>query len=444
MKRAAWVGILIFTLIGLMPVWADASLVDDVSASDGEEDDYFAAAVSVSSDVCIIGADGDDDKGTDAGAAYIFWFEDPNWVEEAKLTASDGQEYDYFGRSVSVSGDVCVVGARGDDDNGLASGSSYVFRFDGQQWIEEAKLTASDGATWDNFGWSVCIYGNVCIVGAKNDYTNGDGSGSAYIFRFDGAQWVEEQKLTASDAQANDFFGWSVSINSHVCLVGARGDDGFAGAAYVFRHSEPNWVEEAKLVASDRAENDWFGTSVAVDGEVCIVGAVGDDDDGQQSGSAYVFGFDGGSWIEEAKLTASDGTYYDVFGESVSIRGNVCAVSAPRDDDNGEESGSVYIFRYYDPNWVEEDKLTAFDGEVYDYFGSSVSIDSGTAVVGADGKGWDTGGAYLYAVEMCPAGDLSGDCMVNLGDFAMLAEEWLTVYDMDDLAVLAQHWLGGG
>jgi len=128
MKRAAWVGILVFTLIGLMPVWADVPLVDDVDASDGEEYDYFGASVSVSRDVCVIGADGDDDRGTDAGAAYIFWFEDPNWVEEAKLTASDGQEYDYFGWSVSVSGEVCVVGARGDDDNGLASGSSYVFR----------------------------------------------------------------------------------------------------------------------------------------------------------------------------------------------------------------------------------------------------------------------------------------------------------------------------
>jgi len=443
MKRAAWVGILVFTLIP-MSVWAATPLVGYLGVSDGEEDDYFGAAVSVSSDVCIIGADGDDDKGADAGAAYIFWFEDPNWVEEAKLTASDGQEYDYLGWSVSVSGDVCIVGARGDDDNGLASGSSYVFRFDGGQWIEEAKLTASDGTTWNNFGWSVSIYGNVCIVGAKNDYANGDGSGSAYIFRFDGGQWIEEQKLTASDAQANDFFGWSVSINSHVCLVGARGDDEFAGAAYVFRHSGPNWVEEAKLVASGRAENDWFGTSVAIDGEVCIVGAVGDDDDGQQSGSAYVFRFSGDSWIEEAKLTASDGTYYDVFGESVSIRGNVCAVSAPRNDDNGDESGSAYIFRFADPNWVEEAKLTAFDGEEYDYFGSSVSIDSGTAVVGADGKEWNTGGAYLYAVEMCPEGDLSGDCLVNLGDFAMLADEWLTVYDMDDLVVLAQQWLGGG
>jgi len=444
MKRAAWVGILILTLIGPIPSSEAAPLVDHLSASDGEADDYFGAAVSVSSDLCIIGADGDDDKGTDAGAAYIFWFEDPNWVEEAKLTASDGQDYDYFGWSVSVRGNVCVVGARGDDDNGLAAGSAYVFRFDGQQWLAEQKLTASDGATWDNFGWSVSIYGNVCIVGAKNDYDNGDGSGSAYIFRYDGNQWIEEQKLTASDAQAEAFFGWSVSINSHVCLVGASGDDLSAGAAYVFRYDQPNWIEEAKLQAFDRAENDWFGTSVAIDDNVCVVGAIGDDDDGEQSGSAYVFRFDGDSWVEEAKLTASDGTYYDVFGESVSIRGDVCAVSAPRNDDNGDESGAAYIFRYIDPNWVQEDKLTAFDGEDYDYFGSSVSIDSGTAVVGADGKWQNTGGAYLYAVQMCPAGDLSGDCLVNLGDFAMLADEWLVLYDVDDLVILAQQWLSGG
>lgn len=443
MKRAAWVGILIFMSIGAMPVWSDVPLVDDVGASDGQEDDYFGASVSISSDVCIIGADEDDNGGVNTGSAYVFRFEDPNWVEEVKLTAFDGQADDFFGGSVSVSGDVCVIGARGDDDNGDASGSAYLYYFNGSEWVYEEKLIASDGAELDRFGWSVSISGDVCIVGAKNDYDNGNGSGSAYIFRFDGGQWVEEQKLTASDGATLDNFGYSVSMGSGICLVGAWADDGYAGAAYVFRYNEPNWVEEAKLVASDWAEDDWFGTSVAIDDDVCVVGAVGDDDDGPQSGSAYVFRFSGSTWIEESKLTASDGTYYDGFGESVSIKDGVCVVSAPRNPFSGDESGSVYIFRYNDPNWVQADKVTAFDGDQYDYFGSSVSIDSRTVVVGADGKAWNTGGAYMYAVEMCPAGDISGDCQVNLADFAKLADEWLTVYDMDDLVILAQQWLDG-
>jgi hypothetical protein len=441
MKRSTWVAILVFMLIRPVPVWADAPLVNKLVASDGAPDDYFGWSVSVSSDVCIIGADGDDNGGVNTGSAYIFRFQDPNWVEEVKLTAFDGEAEDYFGWSVSVSGEVCVVGARGDDDNGLASGSSYVFRFDGEQWIEEAKLTASDGETWDHFGHSVSISGNVCIVGAKNDYDNGDGSGSAYIFRYDGAEWIEEQKLTASDADSWDNFGVCVSMNPDVCLVGARGNDGYAGAAYVFRYSEPNWIQEAKLVAFDRAENDWFGTSVAIDDDVCVVGAVGDDDDGEQSGSAYVFRFDGADWLHEAKLTASDGMYYDDFGESVAVNSNVCLVGAYRDGDDVSYTGSAYVFRFEDPNWVEKDKLTAFDPNDRDYFGWSVSLDSGNAVIGANGKDANTGAAYAYAVATCPTADFNPDCFVNLSDLAVLSDEWLVLYDMDDLLTLAQQWL---
>jgi hypothetical protein len=443
MKRSTWVAILVFTLIRPMPVWADAPLVNKLVAADGAPVDYFGTSVSISRDVCVIGADGDDDRGADAGAAYIYRFEDPNWVEEVKLTASDGQEYDYFGLSVSVSGEVCVVGARGDDDNGLASGSSYVFRFDGEHWIEEAKLTASDGATWDHFGHSVSISGNVCIVGAKNDYDNGDGSGSAYIFRYDGAEWIEEQKITASDASSWEYFGSSVSMDSGVCLVGASGDDLDTGSAYVFRYNEPNWVQEAKLVAFDRTENDWFGESVAIDAGVCIVGATGDDDDGDWSGSAYVFRFDGAGWVHEAKLTASDADAYDDFGESVAVNSNVCLVGADRDGDDVSYTGSAYVFRFEDPNWVEEDKLTAFDPNDRDYFGWSVSLDSGNAVIGANGKDADTGAAYVYTVATCPTADFSPDCLVNLADVAVLADEWLVVYDMDDLLILAQQWLSG-
>jgi hypothetical protein len=257
-------------------------------------------------------------------------------------------------------------------------------------------------------------------VGAKNDYDNGNGSGSAYIFRYDGGEWVQEQKLTASDADFWDNFGVCVSMKPDICLVGAWRNDSEAGAAYVFRYSEPNWVQEAKLVAFDRAEYDWFGKSVAIEGNLCIVGSVGDGDDGDQSGSAYVFRFDGADWIHEAKLTASDADAFDVFGESVALYSNVCLVGAYRDSDEGWYTGSAYIFRFVDPNWVEEDKLTAFDAGSNDYFGESVSLDSGNAVIGADGKDADTGAAYVYAVATCPTADFSGDCFVNLADVAVV------------------------
>ena len=144
----------------------------------------------------------DDDNGVDSGSAYVFRYDGSDWVEEAKLTASDGAADDYFGGSVAISGDTAVVGAVCDDDNGRNSGSAYVFRYDGSDWAEEAKLTASDGAAYDYFGCSVAVSGDTAVVGASDDDDNGLDSGSAYVFRYDGSDWTEEAKLTASDGAA--------------------------------------------------------------------------------------------------------------------------------------------------------------------------------------------------------------------------------------------------
>ena len=145
--------------------------------------------------------------------------------ESWKLKAFDAASFDHFGWKVSMSGTVAVLGAYADDDAGTSSGSAYVFRFDGAQWQHEQKLTASDAAANDNFGWSVSVCGNVAVVGADSDDDGGASSGSAYVFRFDGTQWVEEQKLTAPDAAATDFFGQSVAVSGNLAVVGAHFDD---------------------------------------------------------------------------------------------------------------------------------------------------------------------------------------------------------------------------
>ncbi len=172
--------------------------------------------------------------------------------ETAKLLASDGAVEDFLGVSVAISGDVAIVGAYGDDDHGTYSGSAYVYRFDGINWVEEQKLLASDGAAGDWFGFSVAISGDAAIVGAMLDEDNGNASGSAYLYRFDGMTWAQEQKLLASDGAAGDRFGWSVAISGDVSIVGAYGDDDngfFSGSAYVYRFDGVTWVEEQKLLA---------------------------------------------------------------------------------------------------------------------------------------------------------------------------------------------------
>jgi len=213
-------------------------------------------------------------------------------VEEQKLLASDGAADDRFGDSVSISGNVALVGAELDDDKGTDSGSAYVFRWSGGSWVEEQKLLASDGAADDRFGSSVSISGNVALVGAELDDDKGTDSGSAYVFRWNGSSWLEEQKLLASDGAGSDYFGSSVSISGNVALVGAYLDDDngtYSGSAYVFRWNGSSWVEEQKLLASDGAADDRFGDSVSISGDMALVGAFWDDDNGTDSGSAYVF-----------------------------------------------------------------------------------------------------------------------------------------------------------
>jgi len=321
-------------------------------ASDGAADDQFGVSVSLSGNYALVGAHLDDDRGSNSGSAYVFHFDGSGWVEETKLTASDGAMDDLFGWSVSLSRDYALIGANGDDDNGTNSGSAYIFHFDGSNWAEEAKLTASDGAMDDAFGWSVALSGDYALIGANGDDDNGTNSGSAYIFHFDGSNWVEETKIRASDAAAGDNFGNSVSLSGEHALIGAPYDDDNqdeSGSAYIFHFDGSNWVEEAKLIASGGLQSAYFGWSVSLSGDYALIGAFYDRHSGVKSGSAYIFHFGGSNWVQEAKLAASDGWWSDYFGYSVSLSGDYALIGSYQDDDNGTNSGSAYLYTAFTP-----------------------------------------------------------------------------------------------
>ncbi len=371
--------------------WAEEA---KLLASDGAKFDYFGDGVAMNGDRAIIGAAGDDDNGANAGAAYIFQWDGSTWIELQKLTTSDGANGDEIGRSVSMDGDRTIIGAARDDDNGNSSGSAYIFQWDGSNWIEQQKLTASDAAKWDNFGISVSIDSDRAIIGAYLDDDNGKGSGSAYIFQWDGSNWIELQKLTASDGTKWDLFGIHVSIKEDRAIIGASrdGDNGkYSGSAYIFQWDGSSWIEQQKLTASDGAKFDYFGESVSIDGDRAIIGAYSDDDNGNSSGSAYIFQWDGSNWIEQQKLTASDAANGDKFGKSVSIDSDQAIIGA-------SGSGSAYIFQWDGSNWIEQQKLTASDGG--GGFGLDASIDGDRAIIGADGdddNGNNSGSAYIYS-----------------------------------------------
>jgi hypothetical protein len=322
-----------------------------IKASDGAARDSFGGSVSINGDYAIVGAKGDDNiNGTDAGAVYIFHWNGSSWEQQQKLIASDGSADDRFGCSVSINGDYAIVGAYDDEEKGEKSGSAYIFHWDGLSWGDEKKLTASDGAEYDYFGCSVSINGDYAVVGADgDDNDNGTDAGSAYIFQKVGTEWVEQETLKSDDGAADDNFGDSLSISGDYVIIGAYGDDDKgenSGSAYIFHWNSTEWEQQQKLTASDGAANDYFGNSVSIRGDYAIVGALYDDDSGPSSGTAYIFYRNGTTWIEQKqKLTASDGENYDLFGRSVSMGEDYAIVGADYNDDKGDESGAAYIFK---------------------------------------------------------------------------------------------------
>ncbi|GIV60502.1 MAG: hypothetical protein KatS3mg043_1591 [Rhodothermaceae bacterium] len=389
--------------------WNQAALLMNAEA---EEDDDFGVSVSISGDRAIVGARNDDTAAPSAGAAFVYERDGTGaWVEVAKLTAGDAEGLDNFGVSVSISGDRVVVGAPGEDTGGARAGAAYVFERDGTgAWVEVAKLTAGDTEAHDEFGVSVSISGDRVIVGAPGEDTGGSLAGAAYVYERDGTgAWVEVAKLTAGDAEAEDHFGFSVSVSGDRAIVGANweGTGGRrAGAAYVFeRDGTGAWVEVAKLTAGDTEANDEFGFSVSISGDRAIVGAIDQDVEfDQNAGAAYVFERDGtGAWVEVARLLAGDVDSNAEFGYSVAVSGDRAIVGAWQEDLAGMDHGAAYVFvRDATGTWSQEAKLIASDTQPEDQFGVSVSISGGRAIVGAnrEASGREDGGsAYIFERE---------------------------------------------
>jgi len=385
--------------------------VTKLAASDAENGDGFGFSMAISGDTVVVGAIEEDGAGSSRGAAYVFVTADGQWKEVAIPRASDAEDDDYFGRSVAISGDTVVVGAAGEDGAGSLSGAAYVFERNqggADAWGEVAKLAASDGWLYDYFGTSVAISGDTVIVGATGEDGAGSGRGAAYIFERNqgGAdKWGEVTKLTASDAEDSDQFGTSAAISGDTVVVGAYHEDGAGwnrGAAYVFERNQGganSWGEVAKLTDPDAADEDYFGDAVSISGDTVVVGAYLEDGAGSNRGAAYVFERNqggAGSWGEVAKLTASDAEDGDYFGHSVSIHGDTAVVGAEDDD------GAAYVFernRGGADSWGEVTKLTASDGTDGDHFGGSVAISGDTVIAGAwgeDGAGSGRGAAYVF------------------------------------------------
>ena len=394
------IGALLMALVS--PVWAlTPTEVAKLTASDGAGGDQFGHVVAVDGDTALIGAPNDDDNGSSSGSVYVFTRSGGVWTEQAKLTASDGAPSDIFGYSLALSGDTALIGAPVDDDNGIGSGSAYVFTRSGGVWTEQSKLTASDGAAQDTFAYSLALDGDTALIGAWGDDQNDPASsGSAYVFIRSAGVWIEQAKLTASDrldGASSSMFGRSVALDGDTALIAGGWDNWI----YVFTRDAGVWTEQAKFTANDYVQA-FFGEPVALDGDTALIAAPLDDYSGWPvvvyGGSAYVFQRSAGAWTQQVILTASDAASDAQFGQSLALDGDTALIGAIY----GSSSGSAYVFTRSGEVWTQQAKLTGSDGAAFDYFGSSSALDGDTALIGAPGdddNGSGSGSVYIFSLN---------------------------------------------
>ena len=320
-----------------------------LTSPDQEQHHFFGSAVATDGNVVVVGANQVISSGP--GVVYVYRQEDGSWILEGQLTASDAAVGDLFATTITVEGDVLLVGAPFDDDACprdplCQSGSVYIFRRLENQWVQEGKLVASDAAAGDNFGFSVDLDADWAMVGARHDDDKGINTGSVYVFRRVGDRWVEDAKLTASAPGSYDDFGTSVAISGENVIVGAPNDDDerlFSGSAYVFRRKASMWVKQIKVTASDPEEADLFGWSVAISEGWAMVGArVKGHPCCERAGAVYLFQDDGTGWAAYLKLTAPSPGVWHQYAYSVSVGATTGIIGSP--ESGFGFIGSAYVF----------------------------------------------------------------------------------------------------
>ncbi|MGH9845881.1 MAG: putative Ig domain-containing protein [Blastocatellia bacterium] len=320
---------------------------------------------------------------------------DPIFTLQHKLVAADGTADDRLGISVALDGDTLAVGALGADIGGnVDQGSVYVFTRSGATWALQQKITAADGAANDYFGIKVALDRDTIVVSAMLDDIGANvNQGSAYVYTRSGGVWTLQQKLTANDGLAHDNFGVAVALDGNTLVAGSYASIGSnvnQGSVYVFTRNGSTWTQRQKLIASDGMESDRFGISVALAGDTLAVGAKGATVGSNLfQGSVYVFTRSSSTWTFQQKLTANDGAEFDSFG-TVALDGDTLVVGAGGDDNGANvDQGSAYVFMRSgstQPVWTQQQKLIAYDGADSDLFGSQVAVIGDTVVIGAP---WD-------------------------------------------------------
>jgi hypothetical protein len=386
-------------------------ILEELSAPDARANDLFGSAVAIDGARVLVGAPLRDDAcagdyDCQSGAAYLFDRDTLAASSTVVLHASDARPLDGFGHSVALAGGVAVVGAgRSTDWEGLL-GTAYVFEEEQGSWRETARLHASGQAPEDGFAEVLATDGAHIAVGSPDDDVFGyPDAGTVTIFeRVDGI-WRETGRLSAPVPDPKMRFGSALALEGKLLLVGAPGDahaGDSSGSVFVFREQHGVWELETRLSASDADWYDSFGAALALDGDRAGIGAPGADESGSDSGLVYVFERRDGAWQEQAKLEPHAAHEGLRFGWSVGLAGRTLVAGTPMDGANGNASGAIWAFREAREGWNEIAVLRPRDGEAVDFLGPALAFDAGHGIAGATGvdrgESPSVGAAYLFQI----------------------------------------------
>ncbi|MBK7404039.1 MAG: hypothetical protein IPJ41_05270 [Phycisphaerales bacterium] len=435
-SRAAATGVLLMAAVGAQAQYQ----IGRLAADDGVRVDRFGWAVAVTSDTGVVGAPYADPVGQNSGAAYVFGVVGGEWAQTTKLVPSDGRADDLFGYAVGIDSGTICVGSRNESELGEQAGAVYVFEPLRTGWTQVAKLVAADGASYDHFGCSVALSGDVMVVGAQDKDLGGVDRGAVYLFERIAGVWTQVASFADPDPQNDQHFGACVAVSDETAVVGALADND--SAFYVFERVGGVWSPTAHFRGR--------GARVGVSGDVILAGAPKDDPFGALSGAAFVFERVDGAWVFTQRLLAGDGAAYDEFGTSVSVRGEAMIVGA-----RGHENyaGAAYFFGRVGGVWVPTAEVTAIDHSESDSFGWSASLAGDAALVGAPNSRDAQGSAYVFGMAPCLA-DFNADYHADTRDVLAFLNAWNAgdssadwdqngVIDTRDLLAFLDDWVAG-
>jgi len=416
-----------------------------ITSSSNSAEDYFGDFVRHKGTRAFFGAQGNPVVGIGiVGKSFEFSLKDGTWSEQDVLTGVDDVAFDdNYGYSVAFEDDFLMVSAPSDDEFGLNAGTIYVYRSGANGWELEQKILPND-INSGNFGVDVELYNGKIVAGSSGDFNR---RGSVYVYAKVGEEWVEVQMIEPDDEIQTAFFGESIDVSGDYLVVGARGSDeacstllscnvdsecgegeycylGYnecvreicsSGSVYVYEYSGGSWMLKQKIISEDISEGDRFGAKVEMDGDLLVISAPNDDDDISNSGSLYVYRLSAGEYVFEQKLTMSDPQASNLFGKSLDVDVDIIVAGTEQKTIDGLfRAGQVYIYRFHEGVWVEEKILRASDYDDREFFGSSLSLERGSLLVGASaadlGGITDVGAVYYFEETNTVGCIVDSDC----------------------------------